>query len=119
MKRILIMAAVAHLISTPTYGQVQDCSAALVRATTQSTHQEITDLAIAWSISENVYNEEKAKAGVNAVIKGIPMGANYNQFRQNVRQRAESLGITNFEQRSAAYASSGLINLVLMLTRRA
>jgi hypothetical protein len=91
----------------PAFSQ-EDCSRALIVAQTRFSSDEIKQLSSAYNLSEYEYNKHKQDYGINVVIYGIPIGANYNDFKESIRRKAESLRIDNFERRSIAYATSGL-----------
>jgi hypothetical protein len=106
--QLCIISLVGLVWSFEAKAQVQDCTKALVKATVVSNTLDITNLSIAWSLSEDAYNEAKTNAGASAVIYGVPMGANYGEFRRNIQTRAESLNIQKFQLRANAYATSGI-----------
>ncbi len=85
-----------------------DCSQALIPARVDISYDDVTDLSLAWNMSESAYDQAKQQFGASAVIYGVPISANYDDFHQSIRTKAESLGINNFEQRSFAYATSAL-----------
>jgi len=86
----------------------QGCSDVLVMATTNKTVLSIQNLAIAWSVTEGQWDTLQHNLGVNAVIYGIPIGATYGDFQNNVRTMAAAYNITDFQQYSETYASSEL-----------
>lgn len=88
--------------------QNPDCSKALVRATVSSNNLDVSNLALAWSLSEEAYNQAKTGVGASGYIYGQPASANYDQFRSNLNKKKEELAVADFELHSAAYATSGL-----------
>jgi hypothetical protein len=88
--------------------QTADCSKALIPKTTDIRYDEVTNLSLAWNMSEGAYNEAKQQFGANAVIYGVPIGANYGEFRRNTYNKVQSLHVQDFEKRAYAYATSAL-----------
>jgi hypothetical protein len=106
--RFLATSFALCLTTTQSFSQNQDCSKALIVATDTASSSITTQLSLAYSISEGEWAEAKRNAAGNAVIYGVPVGASYSDYKSNVRQRAESFHLDRFEQRSFAYATSGL-----------
>src|SRR6185295_12762003 len=65
-------------------GQAQ-CSAALVPDTVSRDIVSVSEVVLASRVTESEYNSAKKNLGANAVIYGIPVGANYSEYQQNVR----------------------------------
>lgn len=86
----------------------QDCSKALVVATMYDQTLSVKNLALAYTLSEQSYEEAKARAGVNAVIYGIPVSASYDQYHQAAQSKATELHLSNFEQWAETYVTTGL-----------
>jgi hypothetical protein len=84
----------------------QDCSNVLVMATINKTVLSVRNLAIAWSMTQGQWEQSQHSLGADAVIYGIPIGASYADFQNNVRTMAQAYSITDFEQYSESYASS-------------
>jgi hypothetical protein len=80
----------------------------LYQHTKNYSFNEVTNLSIAWSLSEEAYKTATTGMATSAVIYGVPVGTNYSDFRSNITKRAESLKLDNFEHRAIAYATSGL-----------
>src|ERR1700682_2466993 len=112
MKYLVAFCFVAMMSTFEARAEIQDCSKALIKATLNSSGTEITNLSLAYQLTENAYNEAKRDfgSGGSGEIYGIPVSGNlsYSDFRNEVKQRAESLKIDRFEFRSYAYATSGL-----------
>lgn len=106
---LLSVVMLTTLLGTSTSdAELRDCSAALIPTTTTMAGSELQQLSLAWQLTENAYNEAKKDASGNATIYGVPVGANYGEFKKNVRRRSEELRIERFEHRSFAYATTGL-----------
>ena len=60
------------------------CDAALVKATYNLANSVGLDWRLADLISQSTYDQIKHDAGVNAVVYGVPVGANYDDFRQRI-----------------------------------
>lgn len=106
-----LVAAIVSLISFSTTAglcQTQDCSKALVVANENISSSVATQLSVAYNMSEGEWAQRKTNASANAVIYGVPVGASYEDYKNNVRQRAEAFHLDRFEQRAYAYATSGL-----------
>src|SRR4051794_40271589 len=63
---------------------VLDCDKALVIATYNRTDQQFVDWRMAESVDEATYDAIKHDASASATIYGIPMGATYGDFKQNI-----------------------------------
>ncbi|MDO9296601.1 hypothetical protein [Bradyrhizobium sp.] len=78
---------------------VQECDKALVISTYDSIASDRLDYRLAESVDEETYKKIKEKhgGGISVPIYGVPVGADYNQFKDNVRRytlnqrRSESL----------------------------
>ena len=101
---------VLSVLTGPGLAQVgePDCSRALIPRIEQLDSREVVNLSVAWNLSEAAYNKAKQEMGLNVVIKGVPVGANYGEFKSNIRKRAEALKLDRFEQRSLSYLTSSL-----------
>lgn len=108
MRKFLVCVLVACSAPMVALAQQQDCSQALITATVNQRYDEVTNLAIAWQMSEQDYNEHKQNVGVTVPIKGVPVSASYGEFRRNISQKAQSYNLTDFEKRAYSYATSGL-----------
>ena len=60
-----------------------ECDAALVISTYSESNSFHDDWRLASLVTEDNYNEVKRGAGVQAIIYGIPIGANYSDFSAN------------------------------------
>lgn len=88
----------------------EDCSKSLVRTEVISSSSEVSLLSLAWSLSEDAYQEERTEAGTKgSAWSGLFEGsANYGEFRSKLSRRAQELGIHNFTDRALSYATSAL-----------
>ena len=99
--RRLIVASLLVLVASSVNAQADEsCSDALVIATYSRVDTLNTDYRLAWHVSESAYEEVKKKAGVNAVIYGVPVGANYSDFQKNIRERTANYA-SSFTQSQA------------------
>src|SRR5262249_41818821 len=64
---------------------IVDCDKALVKATYNKIDQQYVDWRLAEKVDEGIYNQIKTEAGVNVVIYGVPVGANYGDFQENIK----------------------------------
>jgi hypothetical protein len=96
------------LMITSSIAQPMDCTKSLIPKTTNVTYDQITNFALAYTLTESAYNEAKQQFGANAVVYGVPLGASYGSYHSNAQQRAESLHIQNFQQLAYSYATSGI-----------
>jgi hypothetical protein len=103
-----IVAICTFGLCTSAYAVSQDCTRTLIPEQVGYVSDEVRKLSLAWSLSEGDYNEAKQNAGASANIYGVPVGANYGDFKQNVKTRAEQLHIDNFEKRAIAYSTTSL-----------
>jgi hypothetical protein len=92
----------------PQFVMAEECSIDPFRASIAATRNDTTRLSIAWHISEMDYNRSRMSGDAAATILGVPVGVSYREFRENIRRQASSLRLENFEQRSLAYATSGI-----------
>jgi hypothetical protein len=93
MKRLAssaLVALTATLAITSNLQAQQVCDAALVKSTYNSFVSDQMDWRLATLVSEKDYNEIKQEAGGNAVIYGIPVGANYSEFQSSLHQKLQT-----------------------------
>src|SRR5271157_4630351 len=83
-----LVGAVILLASSLSAQQV--CDAALVKSTYNSFSSDQMDWRLATLVTEKDYNEIKQDAGGSAVIYGVPVGANYDEYRKNVTEKLAS-----------------------------
>src|ERR1700681_3520227 len=100
--RLKFLTAVAVLVSTTgsLLAQTTDCTRTLIPATMDVRFDEMINLSLAWSLSEGAWNEARQKFGASAVVYGVPISANYGDYKKNVKTRAEQLQLQNFEKRA-------------------
>jgi hypothetical protein len=60
------------------------CDAALVRATYNLSNRVGLDWRLADLVTQETYNEVKNSAGASAVIYGLPVGANYTDYKNRI-----------------------------------
>src|SRR5579864_8162883 len=87
--RISILLALGMLLGHTLQAQ-QVCDAALIKSTYNSFTSDQTDWRLATLVSEKDYNEIKQDAGGNALIYGIPVGANYSDFQRNIHDKLQT-----------------------------
>jgi hypothetical protein len=81
---------------------------ALVPKTTSVSYEEVTNYALAYSLSEDAWGLAKEKFGASAVVYGVPVGVDRRTYHDDAKQKAEELKIQDFDQRAFAYATSAL-----------
>jgi hypothetical protein len=106
--RSLWAALVTLMAGLPCAFAQQDCSKALIPSTTAVEFDEVRNLSLAWQLSQDSYDKATHDFGANEIIYGVPVGANYSDFRTNIQRRSEALHLQDFDQRSFAYATSVL-----------
>ena len=80
---------VATLSVTSAFAQREEgCSDALVMSTYSRGDLTTYSSLLAFQVSERAYNEIKQKAGASAEIYGVPVGANYGEFRRSIQESA-------------------------------
>lgn len=63
---------------------IKDCDSALIKATYTLTESRFLDWRLAEKVSNEQYNEVKQSASAAVSIYGIPIGADYGEFRKNI-----------------------------------
>jgi hypothetical protein len=90
---ILVGLVAAILASPPAYAE--DCSAALIVSTYRNVSERSFDYRLSQFVSESDYNQLRQNQSGNAVIYGVPVGMNYDEYREAsrsmIRQSGESL----------------------------
>lgn len=99
--KLLCLTFAYSILSSSSYADgVRDCDAALIKGTYESTSTLIVDWRLAKHVDESSYNAVKHDAAANAVIYGVPMGASYGDFQENVKKASsgseESLRVEQF-----------------------
>ena len=94
--RFLLLACVLYVQHPFVHAQgVKDCDGALVLATYSSSQSRFWDWRLAERVSQAQYNDVKKNAGASGAIYGVPIGADYAEFRSNFnsfnRQKNESI----------------------------
>jgi hypothetical protein len=87
----------------------KQCKDALVRDTFSTSETRLLDWRLAEFVSESEYNEKKQGGGVSVLIYGVPVGANYAEFRENIRkfQRARNESLTLDEAFNTMWTALG------------
>src|SRR6185295_3718895 len=67
-----------------TAGSLSECNAALIVSTYNKIDASKSDWRMATFVDKDSYSKIKDSAGASAVIYGVPVGANYDQFRENI-----------------------------------
>jgi hypothetical protein len=65
---------------------VKDCDGALIVSTYSRQDRRFLDWRLAEKVDEQTYSQLRRDASANATIYGVPMGANYGEFRNNGRR---------------------------------
>jgi hypothetical protein len=66
----------------------------------------VVDVALAQTVNERQYNEMKQAGGVNAVIYGIPAGANWSAFQQHLKVYQSTLNFHRYEKYTERYVET-------------
>ncbi|UGX95498.1 hypothetical protein G6321_00010290 [Bradyrhizobium barranii subsp. barranii] len=64
---------------------IQSCDAALVKATYNEVEFDYADWRMAEKVDQASYDQSKTDIGANATIYGVPVGATYGDFQQNIQ----------------------------------
>ncbi|WP_315737616.1 MULTISPECIES: hypothetical protein [unclassified Bradyrhizobium] len=88
---IFKLGAVASTVSLVIFGagsaaaaSLSECNAALIVSTYNKIDASKSDWRMATFVDKEAYNKIKESAGASAVIYGVPVGANYDQFRESI-----------------------------------
>lgn len=95
---VILLACVA---STAAAQQEDTCADALVVSTYNKVDMSNTDYRLAWQVSEKAYDQVKKDAGVNAIIYGVPVAANYSDFQKSIREKSSNYS-SSFSQFQAS-----------------
>jgi hypothetical protein len=74
----------------PALASADSCSGALVMDTYSGSSAVSSDWRLADLVDRGTYDQIKHDAGASAVIYGVPVGANYDDFKQEVTQYKHS-----------------------------
>ena len=66
--------------------EVADCKDALIMSTMQKASTSTLDYRLASLVTKEEYDKRDQSAGVNVVIYGVPVGANWSDFQENIRK---------------------------------
>ena len=69
---------------------VEDCRSVLINATYSKHDSKFLDWRLAESLTQREYDHAKQNASGNAVIYGVPIGANYEDFRKHIQETRAS-----------------------------
>ena len=85
-------AVFAVLSNATAHADGPDCNKALILSTYNSVSSDRLDYRLAESVDEETYKKIKEKhgGGITVPIYGVPVGANYDQFKDNVRRYKRS-----------------------------
>jgi len=91
VRRIFVFAFCTILCVALHYGDakaigVEECKDSLIRDTYSNTNSSFLDWRLAEFVSESAYSATQREGGVGAKIFGIPIGADYSDFRENIRR---------------------------------
>jgi len=92
----MLAASCILLFSTAVHAEgVSACNDALVKSTYNKLDTQASDYRLAMYVSREAYDEVKHNGGINVVIYGVPVGANYDDFHsraeKEVSDKHESL----------------------------
>jgi hypothetical protein len=83
--RLIVLSAVGFLVlacSVPCRAD-QDCSKALVSDSYSESDTASSDFRLSTTVDESNYNSLSQKAGASGVIYGVPVGANWGEYKEN------------------------------------
>jgi hypothetical protein len=86
----------------------ESCISKIFTHQVTSQNFELVNLAIAASMNEDDYNRAKTTFSGQAVIYGIPVGASYEDFKNNIRNIRQSISVSDFETHMSSYVTSGI-----------
>lgn len=84
------------------------CDATLVVATVNASQSSHTDWRVSYLITESNYDEVKKDLGLKAVIKGVPLGGNWDDFHANQQTRSSQYGESLTADQARSIALTGL-----------
>ncbi len=93
-RRVVLSPLLAFLVFSPSTRAAESvaaCEGALVKATYNRFSSEHLDWRLASYVNEKTYDEIKHDAGANTVIYGVPVGANYGDFKRRVEEKTNIL----------------------------
>jgi hypothetical protein len=114
MREIALASVLTSMLVTITgtgsgFAQQANCSDALKQPdVTKRATIAMSDIVLARSVSENTYKQEKQNASGDAVIYGIPMGASWSDYQENIRAFSESLKFEEHDKYLSFFESSRL-----------
>jgi len=91
---LAILVGVNGSIAAQGISGIQDCDRALIVSTYNRTDQQFIDYRMAEQVDQQAYEEVRRSAGANATIYGVPMGANWGDFRQNIQRYRQSASVS-------------------------
>lgn len=65
---------------------VQNCDHALIRDTYSIIDSQFTDWRMAEQVQKDTYDKITHDGSTNAVIYGVPVGATYSDFKENIKK---------------------------------
>jgi hypothetical protein len=81
----------APIFTVSSFASASDCDPALVKDTYSSMSAEHVDYRLATFVSEDDYNQAKHDASGSGVIYGVPMGATWSDFQENIHKFTQSM----------------------------
>ena len=106
--RKLLTFLFSSLIIPPASAVAEDCSKVLINDVSASDTFSLENLAIASTLTNESYQKATSKGGLNGTIYGIPIGANYEDFQNNVNITKSTLNINKFQLHINSYITSRL-----------
>ena len=76
-----VLVGVAITLFTAQTAKANNCSDALIVSMHSSSSKIKSDWRLSIFVSEEQYNKMKNSAGANARVYGVPVGANYSQYK--------------------------------------
>ncbi|ANM17178.1 galactose-binding domain-containing protein [Rhizobium sp. N541] len=104
MGKLALLSTIMILFAGPAIAQT--CHAPSDTASVVTNDEQ--RLSLAYNVSSNEWDEENKNFGAAAVIYGVPVSANYDEYKRKVREQAQQLNINSLQRHFLAYVTSTL-----------
>lgn len=108
MRQRLFLCALFAVLLCPVAAFAQNCSDALVVSTYSSTSERSYDYRMSQFVSETQYEDLKRGMSGDAVIYGVPVGANYDEYRAASSEMIRQSGVQLSERQMRNVLWTGL-----------
>lgn len=89
-------------------GSVTDCDSALIISTYNKIESSKSDWRMAVHVDEQTYSKLKTEVGASGAIYGVPVGANYGQFKENTKNYSTDQSSSYSEEQFRNVSWTGL-----------